>query len=152
MIEMTRDAQEPRGRDRFSCSTAVWLLLQDLGQAFGWQPSGTTYLPPASLRISVPARRNYQPGDALDHKRLDAEDAVSWARALDLARQSSQFDTFLIERWAHHEPHSDVTIQTLCSLVFEFTEFAYGGEFTFAESVGSETHEDTEQRSSARST
>lgn len=134
MVEMMRDARESKGRDRFACSVAVWTLLQELGQAFGWQPRGTTYLAPATLPISVLAKRNYQPGDALDHKRLDADDAVSWARALETARQSPQFTTLIMERWARHVQHGPVQIQTLCSLILEFTEFAYGGEFTFTES------------------
>lgn len=136
LVEMVRNAAEPHGRDHFACPPAVWDLLQELGQAFGWQPRGTTYaVRPNRKDVMDPARHDYRPGDALDRKRLDEEDAVAWARALQSAKESAQFDTLLAHHWARHAPAVEAQIPVVRSLIFEFTEFAYGGEFTFASSA-----------------
>ena len=133
MIQMARDARESRGRDIFACSNALWVLLQHLGRTFGWQPMGTTYLASGKQPISLPARHDYHPGGTADRKQVDAEDAVAWARALDAAQQSVQFNDLLMEHCNATATESGAYIQTLRSLIYEFTEFSYGGTFTFSE-------------------
>jgi hypothetical protein len=133
MIQMARDARESRGRDIFACSNALWVLLQHLGRTFGWQPMGTTYLASGKQPISLPARHDYHPGGTADRKQVDAEDAVAWARALDAAQQSVQFTELLMEQHNGNTADSSTYIKTLHSLIYEFTEFSYGGTFTFAE-------------------
>ncbi len=129
---MVRNSPEANGRDRFSCSMQVWELLQELGLAFGWLQHGTTYVAPPSLKVDAPARHNYQPGDALDYKRLDSEDAMAWASALDRAKQSPNFAAMIKEYWMRRVPDGTRSTPALYSLILEFTEYAYGGEFVFA--------------------
>ena len=88
IVEMFRDARAPKGRNRFSCPMPIWELLSELGRAFGWQPKGTTYVLPSKSTVEAPARRDYQPGGSQDHKRVEGEDAVGWARALEVAKGS----------------------------------------------------------------
>lgn len=148
VVEMVRNTAVPKGRDRFSCSLGVWTFLQDLGQAFGWQPSGTTYIAPANRKAAVTARHNYQPGDALDYKRVDSEDAMAWARALEAARQSLLLDSMIAARWPEPEalPGAEATVS---SMISEFTEYAFGGEFAFAsEAHAASEHDAAPQRSS----
>ena len=130
-VEMTRNSSETHGRDRFACSHASWQLLQEIGLAGGWQQLGTTYLAPANLKVEMLARHDYQPGDALDFKRVDGEDATAWALALDKAKDSARLDA-LIDDWSQRLPDCPSGTATVISLIFEFTEYAYGGEFVFA--------------------
>ena len=129
IVQMFRHATAPGGRDRYSCPLPIWEFLWELGRAFGWQPAGTTYVVPPGLKLESPARRNYQPGDSQDSKRLEEQDAVAWARALEAAKMS---------------PHTEAMIQaraTACAgktggellpgVLDEFIEFAYGGAFEF---------------------
>jgi hypothetical protein len=123
IVEMFRDAAAPKGRNRFSCPMSTWELLVELAQAFGWQPKGTTYVLPAKSKVEAPARRNYQPGTVRDHKQVETEDAVAWARALEVAKAS---------------PHAAAMIEArsagavLPGVIDEFIAFAYGGAFEFA--------------------
>lgn len=123
IVEMFRGAAAPKGRNRFSCTLPAWDVLWELGQAFGWQPSGTTYVLPARSTLAVPARRNYQPGSVQDHKRVEAEDAMAWARALEVAKASPHTAAMLAARSAG---------ELLPGGIDEFIEFAYGGAFEFA--------------------
>ena len=125
IVQMFRDAAAPKGRDRFSCPVPIWEFLWELGRAFGWQPTGTTYVVPPGLKREAPARRNYQPGGSQDSKRLEEQDAIAWARALEAAKVS---------------PHAEAMIQAratpgagelLPGVLDEFIEFAYGGAFEF---------------------
>ena len=50
IVEMFREAAAPNGRNRFSCPMQTWEFLRELGQAFGWQPKGTTYVLPAKTQ------------------------------------------------------------------------------------------------------
>jgi len=140
MVEMVRNTPVPNGRDHFSCSINAWGFLQELGLTFGWRPQGTTYMAPAKLKAGVPARHNYQPGDALDYKRLDVEDAMAWARALETAKQSPQFASMVEGHWAQRQPEGDAPAQTLHTLIYEFIEYAHGGEFAFAAREQSPAH------------
>jgi hypothetical protein len=133
MIKMARDARESKGRDLFACSNELWVLLQDLGRAFGWQPQGTTYVASGKQIVAPPARHDYSPGSALDRKQLDDEDAKAWARALETAQQSVQFADLLANYCKNNAPASEAQVQTLHSLIYEFTEFSYSGAFTFSE-------------------
>ena len=87
-VEMFRVAAAPKGRNRFSCPMQIWELLWELGRAFGWQPKGTTYVLPLKSPVEAPARRDYQPGGSQDHKQVEGEDAIAWARALEVAKIS----------------------------------------------------------------
>ena len=129
-VQMFRMAAEPRGRDRFSCSLHVWELLREIGETFGWQPMGTTYITPPNRNVDTSVRHNYQPGDALDHKCVEAADALAWARALEVAKRSPHFAAMMKSRSAASDV--DLVGELLPGLLAEFIEFAYGGTFTFA--------------------
>ena len=123
IVEMFREAAAPGGRNRFSCPVQTWQLLGELGRAFGWQPKGTTYVLPARSTVEAPARRNYQPGSVQDHKEVDAEDAMAWARALEVAKASPHAAAMIDARSAG---------KVVPGVIDEFIEFAYGGAFEFA--------------------
>ena len=129
-VQLFRDAAESQGRDRFSCPGVVWEVLLELGETFGWRPLGATYLVPAKLKVTSPARQNYQAGGALDYKRVDAEDAMAWAGALEGAKNSPALIGMLTARSA--AIGNGVTAESLRSLIDEFIQYAYGGAFTFA--------------------
>ena len=131
IVTMVRDAAERNGRDRSSCSLQVWDLMREVGEAFGWRPRGATYVNVAKPVIESPARHNYQPGDVLDYKRVDADDASAWANSLETAKRSPHFAAMMEARLAALAPGSAVEGQ-LQSLIDEFVEYAYGGDFAFA--------------------
>ena len=135
MVQMFRDAAEPHGRDRFSCPLAAWELLWELGQAFGWHPKGTTYTSPSERPVETPARHNYQPGDAPDYKRVEADDATAWASALEVAKHSPHFAAMINARSVARATRGESTIELLSGVLDEFIEFLYGGAFTFAVST-----------------
>jgi hypothetical protein len=134
MVEMFRAAQEANGRDRFSCSAQEWKLLLSVGETFGWKPRGTTYELPANSKVDDPARRDYEPGERSDKKRVDGEDARNWARALEAARRSAQLATVVENHLKVMSPRPDLGLVALHTLMKEFGEYAYGGSFTFAHS------------------
>jgi hypothetical protein len=134
MVEMFRAAQEANGRDRFSCSSQEWQLLLSIGDAFGWKPRGTTYELPANSKLDQPARRDYEPGERSDKKRVGAEDARNWARALETARRSPQLATVIDSHAKGILPSPAIGLVALHTLMKEFGEYAYGGSFTFAHS------------------
>lgn len=131
-VEMFRDAAAPKGRNRFSCPLPVWDLLRELGHAFGWHPQGTTYVVPAKRAVEAPARRNYQPGSARDHKQVAADDARAWARALEVAKDSPHTAAMIEARSAALAGADEVDAALLPGVIDEFIEFAYGGAFEFA--------------------
>lgn len=139
LVEMYRDATEPGGRDRFSCTIPVWELLQEIGQTFGWHPSGTTYVAPARLKIEAPVRRDYLPSGALDQKQIDQDDAAAWAQALEQAYDSPHFHA-MIQARAQVMTAADrqATEVLLPGVIQEFVEFAYGGAFTIVLSLDSQ--------------
>ena len=132
IVEMFRHSAAPGGRNRFSCPLQTWELLWELGQAFGWTPKGTTYVQPAKSAVETPARRNYQPGSVHDHKHVEAEDAMAWARALQVAKDSPHTAAMIEARSAALADAGNVGSQVLPGVVDEFIEFAYGGAFEFA--------------------
>lgn len=129
-VELWRDARETRGRDLFSCSIAEWRFLLEVGQTFGWTPSGTTYdLGPASkLHAAI---RNYEPGEASDAKQIDEADAIDWARALDVASRSPHLAAIVEARSAAIDKGPGVAPDALQTLIREFAAYAYGGAFGF---------------------
>jgi hypothetical protein len=129
---MFREAAAPQGRNRFSCPMQTWELLWELGQAFGWQPKGTTYVLPAKTSVEAPARRNYQPGTLRDHKQVDAEDAMAWAHALEVAKRSPHTAGMISARSAALADAGQAGGQPLPGVIDEFIQFAYGGAFDFA--------------------
>jgi hypothetical protein len=131
-VEIFRPAAAPGGRNRFSCPLPVWELLYELGQAFGWQPKGATYVLPAKSAIEAPARRNYQPGSIRDHKQVDADDAMAWARALEAAKTSPHARAMIAARSAAFTAADQRSAALPPGVVDEFIEFAYGGAFEFA--------------------
>jgi hypothetical protein len=121
-----------RGSDRFSCTLPVWEFLWELGRAFGWQPKGTTYIPPPKRKTEPAVRRSYEPGNALDDKQVDEEDAVKWARALTVARGSSHVAAMIDKRWKDAAT-SDVPRNAAVEKALEgFIEFARRGAFVFS--------------------
>jgi len=135
VVQMVRDAAEAQGRDRYSCSLPVWEFLRELGHTFGWLPQGTTYTSASDREPQASARHNYQPGDALDSKRVEAADALAWARALDAARHSPHFAGITDAGSGATAPSGMESGASLRSLVDEFIQYAYGGAFTFVISV-----------------
>jgi hypothetical protein len=133
---MFREAAAPKGRNRFSCPIPTWELLRELGQAFGWQPRGTTYVLPAKSKVEAPARRDYHPGPVHDHKQVEAEDAMAWARALAIAKASPHVAAMIEARAAALIGSGESITELLPGVIDEFIEFAYGGAFEFA--IGSD--------------
>lgn len=129
IVLMFRDATAPKGRDRYSCPVPIWEFLCELGGAFGWQPAGTTYVVPPGLKREAPARRNYQPGGSRDSKRLQEQDAVAWARALEAAKMSPHTEAMIQARATARAGESGGEL--LPGVLDEFIEFAYGGAFEF---------------------
>jgi hypothetical protein len=115
---------------RFLCPVSTWEFLRDLGQTFGWNPRGATYVTSSRQKTQPPAtiRHNYQPGGMQDCKQIEAEDAVEWASALGLAKRSSHF-IGMIRAHAEIERSGE---QPLLDLVDEFIDFAHAGAFMFA--------------------
>ncbi|HEV8332259.1 MAG TPA: hypothetical protein VGQ22_12615 [Steroidobacteraceae bacterium] len=132
VVEMFREAAAPHGRNRFSCPMQTWELLWELGQAFGWHPKGTTYVLPAKTTVEAPARRNYQPGTLHDHKQVEAEDAMAWARALEVAKLSPHTAGMIAARSAALVDAGQGGGDPLPGVIDEFIQFAYGGAFEFA--------------------
>lgn len=132
IVEMSRHAAAPGGRNRFSCPLPIWELLWELGHAFGWQPKGATYVLPARSTVEAPARRNYQPGSVYDHKQVESDDAMAWARALEAAKRSPHTQAMLEARSAALASADKVNGELLPGVIDEFMEFAYGGAFEFA--------------------
>jgi hypothetical protein len=132
IIEMFRAAAAPQGRNRFSCPLPIWHFLWELGHAFGWRPQGTTYVLPAKSTVESPARRDYQPGGTRDHKQVSAEDAMAWARALEVAKASPHLANMIEARSDGLACSGRVGSELLPGVIDEFIEFAYGGAFEFA--------------------
>jgi hypothetical protein len=132
IVEMFREARAPGGRNRFACPVPTWDLLWELGQAFGWQPKGTTYVVPAKSTVQAPALRNYKPGGALDHKRIEAEDGLAWARALAVAKTSPHLTAMIEARGVARTSDGKISGELLPGVIDEFIEFAYAGAFEFA--------------------
>jgi hypothetical protein len=132
VVQMFREAAAPKGRNRFSCPMPVWELLWELGHAFGWHPKGTTYVLPARSKVESPARRDYQPGNTQDHKHVEAEDAMAWARALEVAKASPHAVAMIEARAAALAGAGEVAAELVPGVIDEFIEFAYGGAFEFA--------------------
>jgi hypothetical protein len=128
VIEMFRRAAP----GRFSCPMPVWELLWELGHAFGWQPKGTTYVMSAKSTVEAPALRNYEPGESQDHKQVEAEDAVAWAHALEVAKASPHVAAMIQARSAALLIGGKPGAELLPGMLDEFIEFAYGGAFEFA--------------------
>ena len=105
----------------------------DLGAAVGarprvgWQPKGTTYVLPLKSPVEAPARRDYQPGGSQDHKRVEAEDAIEWARALEVAKVSPHAAAMIDARAAALVDSGQRRGEMLPGVLDEFIEFAYGG-------------------------
>ena len=132
IVEMFREAAAPGGRNRFSCPLQTWELLWELGRAFGWTPKGTTYVLPAKRTVEAPARRNYEPGSVQDHKHVETDDAMAWARALEVAKDSPHAAAMIEARSAALADAGKVGSHLLPGVVDEFIAFAYGGAFEFA--------------------
>jgi hypothetical protein len=141
MVVMVRESAKAGGRNRFSCSSAAWDLLLDLGRDNGWKPSGTSYARnnAAAAAVPAPVRHGYRPGNHRDYKRIDAEDAVAWARSLSEARRSPQLAAVIGERPGPVVLREGTSVEELRSanapfpaVMDEFIEYAFGGEFAFA--------------------
>lgn len=129
LVELSRE----RGDDQFTCTLPDWSFIRDLGQTFGWHPTGTTYLPQQGERARHnPIKHDYQPGDSQDRKRVETDDAARWAAALDAARRSTFISAILrarVQLQDANDPHSDHSLQTLLQ---RFIEFSRRGAFTIA--------------------
>jgi hypothetical protein len=110
----------------------IWEFLWELGLAFGWHPQGTTYVVPAKSTVESPARRDYKPGGSQDYKQVAMEDAVAWARALEVAQASPHVAGMIEARSAALAGSGTVGSELLPGVLDEFIAFAYGGAFEFA--------------------
>jgi hypothetical protein len=133
MIEMVRDAAERGGRDRYACSLSAWNLFRQLGETFGWQPQGTTYIPSAGTKQPLTARHDYSPGVAEDRKCVESGDALAWARALEMARKSSHLQVLISQTLATGGAEADPgnTVPRFEAMLDEFIQYAYSGAFAF---------------------
>jgi hypothetical protein len=139
IVEMYRDAPEPGGRDRFSCSVSTWELLQEIGQTFGWRPMGAIYVARVQPKVDTRARRDYRAGGALDQKQIEREDAIAWASALQVARKSPHLAAMIAARGAATaSTDAQVAEALLPGVIDEFVEFAFGGAFTLVLSSAAE--------------
>jgi hypothetical protein len=132
IVEMFREAAAPRGRNRFACPVATWEFLSELALAFGWRPHGTTYVLPLKSTVETPARRDYRPGGAQDHKHVEGEDAVAWARALEVAKGSPHVAAMIEARSVALTSSGKAGSELVPGVLDEFVAFAYGGAFEFA--------------------
>lgn len=130
-VRLYRDAAELRGRDLFACSLAQWRFLQELARAFGWTSAGATYELDPKLKIASPARHDYEPGPASDRKLVDAEDALSFARALEQAMNSGRLPS-IIEAQGATLLLGGNTVTSVTDFAAEFIQYAYGGAFMFS--------------------
>lgn len=149
IVQMVRENTGVGGRDSYSCSAAAWALMVEIGETFGWKPSGTTYLPARGAHSADSAvRHNYQPGDDRDYKRVEADDSISWATALREARRSphlaamigARADLLSLPVNATSEEGRSVAAAPFVAVPFvavmdEFIEYAFGGPFSFAHST-----------------
>lgn len=138
IIEMVRDAAERGGRDRFACSLPAWNLFRQLGETFGWQPQGTTYIPAAGSKQQLQrARHDYTPGVAEDSKCVESEDALAWAQALEKARKSSHLHVLISQTIADASAvaatgaEAEQTRARFEAVLDEFIQYAYSGAFSF---------------------
>jgi hypothetical protein len=67
-----------------------------------------------------------------DHKQIEAEDAMAWARALEAAKLSPHTAAMIAARGAARVDAGQAASEPLPGVIDEFIEFAYGGAFEFA--------------------
>lgn len=131
-ITLVRDAIEPGGRNVFSCTEREWELLVQLGQSFGWSGRGATYVRHVGASANDEARHGYRAGEPRDPKRIDSEDAMNWAAALDGARRTQRIDAML-EATTRTDQQGPIDPMQFAAILDDFIEYAYGGEFTFSQ-------------------
>jgi hypothetical protein len=140
IVSMVRDSHEEGGRDLYSCSSNTWDLLLELGQAFGWQRHGTSYLRVRDSKTAdTDVRHDYRPGDPRDSKQIDTSDAREWAAALTLAKDSPHLATLIGVRPVPIASSDEVTAEQAGSanapftaILEEFIAYASVGGFAFA--------------------
>jgi hypothetical protein len=120
----------PHASRRFFCRATVWQFLRDLGQTFGWQPKGTTYVASSkqSARPGTSLRHNYQPGGVEDCKQIEDADAMEWASALGIAKHSSYLGGMI----SAHAGLTDDGEKPVLEIMEDFIMFARRGAFVFA--------------------
>jgi hypothetical protein len=67
-----------------------------------------------------------------DHKRVEAEDAIGWAQALEVAKASPHLPAMIEARAVALAMGGKPAGDLLPGVIEEFVEFAYGGAFEFA--------------------
>lgn len=121
------------GDDQFTCTLTDWNFMRDLGLTFGWNPTGTTYLPQQGQRARHnPIKHDYQPGDSQDRKRVEADDCAHWAAALDQAKRSPFISDMLRKHAEERDETRPSAEPSLHSQLQGFIEFARRGAFTIA--------------------
>lgn len=130
VVEMFREAAEAKGRDLFSCSLLDWRCFQALGQEFGWDPLGSTYVALPGTKYVHLAGRDYEPGDARDRKQVSEEDALAWANALDASILSPRLPEALSRVVPPQGSHS-----SFVNLMKEFAQYCYGGAFVYSMTI-----------------
>lgn len=142
IVNMVRDSTDAGGRDHFSCSSSAWELLLELGNAFGWKPLDTSYVPGNLAAVpEVPTRHDYSPGDRQDSKLIDALDALNWASALSEARSSPHLAAMIGDRPSVAALRETATEEQrsvsapFITTMNEFITYAFGGKFAFSRSL-----------------
>ena len=147
MFRYTRGASAP---DTRAFPAPIWDLLWELGRAFGWRPTGTTYVVPPNSPVEMPALRNYEPGGTQDHKRVEEEDAIAWARALDQAKASRHTAAMIDAQSLALASSGKETEELHADVLDDFVEFVRGGAFEFGIS-GERVHEAEVRSGTSRS-
>jgi len=93
-----RIEQSNSNMETHSCRLEFWNLMLSIGEAFGWKPLGTSYLPTSfkAARGQQTPRHDYRPGEWSDAKRVETEDASAWGAALRVALDSPHLDNMLL--------------------------------------------------------
>ncbi|MBL8265689.1 hypothetical protein [Steroidobacter sp.] len=121
------------GDREFSCALPDWNFIVELGQTFGWQPAGTTYLPQQGQRARLnPIKHDYQPGDSQDRKRVEAHDSEHWSVALAGAKRSPFISAMLRKHSQLQAGSGTSTEASMHSQLQSFIELARRGAFTIA--------------------
>ena len=138
MIEMRLLKSKQGGSERLSCSPSFWDFMVNLGETFGWQPQGASYVV-ASIRRGAATRairHDYRPGAARDAKVIDNEDASKWADALSTACASSHLDSMIsayrIVVDAQTDPDDKQLNEEFRTSMHAFIGYLRKGAFSFA--------------------
>jgi len=145
-VELRIEHERQGATETPSCSREFWDLMLVLGNAFGWKPLGTSYLP-TSFKVAPGQRirrHDYRPGAWSDAKRLTAEDTFAWAAALRTALNSPYLDNMLARQQDGDaaQPHAPIEFDavTIREPMDNFIGLLRKGALLFATQVPDTEH------------